>query len=1176
MVSQPSPVVGAAAVSSSSGVTTHMNPVKGVQDKWQLLPAFLKLKGLVKQHIDSYNHFVQFEMKNIVRANANRIIKSDVDPAFFIEFLDIRVGEPRLDESMVALKLTPALCRNRDLSYASPVFVDVDFLNGDQVTRRKNVEIGRIPVMLRSCVCVLHGKSPNELQALGECPHDPGGYFVVKGTEKVILMQEQLSKNRIIVEHDFKKCISACVTSSTSESKSRCQVVFKPPALYFRHNSFVDDIPLCVVIKALGVETDQEMFQMIGTGELDYEVLSCSLQAAQDDGVFTQRAALLYMGKRVRQKVFVPRPGSTAVAPTPPAKRNDRTVIEETRSLLNRVVLSHIESTTHDFKAKIRVLSLMSQRVLEAVKDITTLDDRDYLGNKRLELAGQLVALMFEDLFKRFCTQTKKQADQSLARYLQSKSGAASSGKAPGLGYPDCFRTLPTDIITRGMQTALSTGNWTIKRFRMERSGVSQVLSRFSFIASLGMMTRMNSQFEKGRKVSGPRALQPSQWGVLCPCDTPEGESCGLVKNLSLMTHVTTEDDQKPIIKTVFALGVEDASSLTGEELHDKHTDIVFLNGNLLGVHRYPKQLIANIRHLRRHGKLGQFVSVCENQKQRCVFIASDEGRLCRPLIIVEHGHSRLRQEHMDMLRNGEMNFADFLRTGIIEWVDVNEENNCLIALRDAEIVQDTTHVEIDPLTMMGVIAGLVPYPNHNQSPRNTYQCAMGKQAMGAIAFNQFNRCDTVLYLLVYPQRPLVKTRTIELIGYEQLPAGQNAMVAVMSYSGYDIEDAIVMNRDSIDRGFGRCMLIKKAAVELKKYLNGTADVVFPPPSPAKPTGKQSRGVTVQNRRFQMLDDDGVARVGELVSEDQVYINKYSPINKKEHTGNISRTDISQYRPTPAVFKKPVPAYIDRVVYTENHEATQTFKIMMRMTRRPEYGDKFSSRHGQKGVVGLIVPQQDLPFSDTGWTPDLIMNPHGFPSRMTVGKMLELLGGKSAVLDGKFKYGTAFGGTKVEDIGEVLIEYGYHYSGKEYLTSGITGEALETYVFIGPIFYQKLKHMVQDKIHARGRGPRQILTRQPTEGRAKEGGLRLGEMERDCLVAYGASNLLLERLMLSSDVYHADVCSACGYMGYDGWCPFCKSDGSVATLRLPYACKLLFQEMQAMNVSCRLILKTDF
>jgi DNA-directed RNA polymerase III subunit RPC2 len=567
-------------------------------------------------------------------------------------------------------------------------------------------------------------------------------------------------------------------------------------------------------------------------------------------------------------------------------------------------------------------------------------------------------------------------------------------------------------------------------------------------------------------------------------------------------------------------------------------------------------------------GRVSEFVSIYINHHTNAVHIASDEGRICRPLIVVENQKSKVGKRHLEALRKGTMDFDDFLYKGIVEYVDVNEENDSNIAIYENEINETTTHLEIEPFTILGAVAGLIPYPHHNQSPRNTYQCAMGKQAIGAIAYNQFSRIDTLLYLMVYPQQPMVKTRTIELIKYDKLPAGQNAIVAVMSYSGYDIEDALVLNKASCDRGFGRCQVLRKYAAQLRKYPNRSADRIgdriMDGKDPSKPIEKHA-----------ILSYDGLAMVGEQVSMGQVYIHKEIPLNTTS-TGIGSDYGTNEHKPMPMTYRLADPSYIDKVMISQTENDSMLIKVQTRQTRRPELGDKFSSRHGQKGVVGIIVNQEDMPFADSGVCPDIIMNPHGFPSRMTVGKMLELLSGKAGVLNGTLEYGTAFGGSNVDDMGDILIKHGFSYSGKDFVTSGITGESLPAYIFFGPIYYQKLKHMVQDKMHSRSRGPRAILTRQPTEGRSRDGGLRLGEMERDCLIAYGASQLLLERLMLSSDAHQVDICETCGLMGYQGWCQTCKSTKGVTRMTMPYAAKLLVQELLSMNVLVRLKLEDEF
>ncbi|KAK6044598.1 DNA-directed RNA polymerase, beta subunit, partial [Cooperia oncophora] len=468
----------------------------------------------------------------------------------------------------------------------------------------------------------------------------------------------------------------------------------------------------------------------------------------------------------------------------------------------------------------------------------------------------------------------------------------------------------------------------------------------------------------------------------------------------------------------------------------------------------------------------------------------------------------------------------------------------------------EISQLQIEPFTLLGVCAGLIPYPHHNQSPRNTYQCAMGKQAMGTIGYNQQKRIDSIMYLLCYPQRPLVKSKTIELINFEKLPAGANGIIAVMSYSGYDIEDALVLNKASLDRGYGRCLVYKHAKGTARKYPNQTYDRLMGPsldPLTRKPIYKH-----------RVLDQEGIVFAGARISSKQTMINKHMPHVDYSEVRSIEYKDVS------ITYKNPVPSYAERVLLTYNDEEAHLVKVLLRQTRRPELGDKFSSRHGQKGVCGLIAAQEDMPFNDLGMVPDMIMNPHGYPSRMTVGKLMELLSSKNAVLSGRYHYGTAFGGDQVIDVCNELASRGYNYLGKDMLTSGITGQQLSAYIYFGPIYYQKLKHMVLDKMHARARGPRAVLTRQPTEGRSREGGLRLGEMERDCLIAYGASMLLMERLMVSSDEFKVEVCSDCGLIGYHGWCQNCRSSKSLANIKIPYACKLLFQELQSMNIVPRL------
>ncbi|KAL8794039.1 MAG: hypothetical protein Q9195_003339 [Heterodermia aff. obscurata] len=1113
------------------------------RDKWNLLPAFLKVKGLVKQHIDSFNFFIEVELKKIVQAN--KTVLSDVDPRFFLTYTDIYVGKPTRigeDSNTWSSTITPNECRLRDATYAAPIMVDLVYLKGNRSYRRKGITIGRLPMMLQSSQCVLSGKNEKEMALLHECPLDPGGYFIVNGTEKVILVQEQLSKNRILVEKDPKKeLVQASVTSSTHERKSKCYVIMKNGRIWLKHNVLTEDVPIVLVFKALGISTDKEILALtVGSDTLYQDLFLINYEECSKLGITTQTEALEWIGSRLKIKSRLP-------------DRTGGRTVQEGLEAMRSVILTHVPVSGMNLRPKALYFAFMVRRVLMAHCDGRLVDDRDYYGNKRLELAGQLLSLLFEDLFKKFNHDIRLTIDKVLKKPSRVEFDALTVVQ------------VHANHITQGMNRALSSGNWDLKRFRMKRAGITHVLSRLSYISALGMMTRITSQFEKTRKISGPRALQPSQFGMLCPSDTPEGESCGLVKNLALMTHITTDDEETPVRNLVFILGAQDIETADGRDMHGKGAYIVFINGTPVAITRLPKQFLVGFRKLRRMGRVSEFVSIFINHHHNAVHIATDEGRICRPLIIVEKGKSKVTKRSLQALRKGKIDFDGFLSRGMVEYLDVNEENDANIAMYEPDINETTTHLEIEPFTILGAVAGLIPYPHHNQSPRNTYQCAMGKQAIGAIAHNQFIRIDSLLYLMVYPQKPLVKTRAIELIKYDKLPAGQNAIVAVMSYSGYDIEDALVLNKASVDRGFGRCQLFRKWTTTLRKYPNGTEDRVGDP--------VKENGVAV--KKHALLDENGLAQVGEKVTKGEVYIAKQMPLNAGA-TSLGSDYGTASYRDMPLTYRLDDDAYIDKVLLSVTESESRLLKIQTRQTRRPEVGDKFSSRHGQKGVVGLVAPETDLPFTADGLVPDIIMNPHGFPSRMTVGKMLELISGKAGVLTGIPTYGTAFSGSKVDDMADLLMQHGYSTGGKDMLTSGITGESLPAYVFFGPIYYQKLKHMVQDKVHSRARGPRATLTRQPTEGRSRDGGLRLGEMERDCLIAYGASQLLLERLMLSSDAHQVDICGECGMMGYAGYCQSCKRTEKVVRMTIPYAAKLLVQELGSMNVKARFTLEDEF
>jgi len=847
-------------------------------------------------------------------------IRSDHDPKFYLRYTDCWVGEPSIDEdSYATTQTTPFQCRLRDCTYSAPIYVNVRYTRGRQIVVKKKVIIGRMPIMLRSSKCLLHNKSERQLAAMKECPYDPGGYFIVKGVEKVILIQEQLSKNRVIVEEDAKTgCVSASITSSTRERKSKAYIFIKNGRLFLKHNTLAEDVPICVAMKAMGVESDMEFVQSVGSEPEVIDALALSLEETSKLGILTQKHALKYIGNKMRAKSALTWGKSTLKYGANSSKRK-LSAEDEARDVLANVVLSHVPVVNFDFRAKVIYIGHIVRRLVMVQLGKSSLDDKDYYGNKRLELAGSLLSLLFEDLFKHFNTDLKKQTDMILSKPNRAQAF-------------DVIKTIRPDSITYGMMSAISSGNWVLKRFRMDRAGVTQVLSRLSYMSALGMMTRVNSQFEKTRKVSGPRSLQASQWGMLCPADTPEGEACGLVKNLALLAHITTDMEAGPIERLCRDLGVEDVALLSGNEIHSRNAYCILLNGLILGVHLRPIWLVKSLRTLRRQGQVGEFVSVYLHDSQKAVHIATDGGRVCRPLIIVDEKTSlpRLKQVHVEGLALGTIHIKDLLRQGVVEYIDVNEENNCLIAVAERELevrrraigedykagrVREWmayTHLEIDPMTLLGVVAGLIPNPHHNQSPRNTYQSAMGKQAIGTIGINQYSRFDGLIYTMIYPHKPMVKTRTLDLVNFDNIPAGQNACIAVMSYSGYDIEDAVVLNKASIDRGFGRCMVLKKQQTSVRRYQNGTMDRTCGAPDPsAFPDGEEDK----RYARYRAVDKDGLCMVGEKLDNGTIMVNKESPVDTSTPVERLVQTD---YKYSGSSYRSSAPSYVDRVLISSN------------------------------------------------------------------------------------------------------------------------------------------------------------------------------------------------------------------------------------------------------------------
>ncbi len=1109
------------------------------------MEAYFKEKGLVRQHLDSYNDFIMRRLQEIV--NEIGVVETNI-PGLKVKLGRIRVGEPLVREADGSENpVTPLECRLRNLTYSAPIYLTLIQIENGIEREPVEIPIGDMPIMLRSVKDPLSKLTEDELVKLGEDPKDPGGYFIVNGSERVIVAQEDLAVNRVLVDKGKTGSVTHQAKVVSAGAGYRVSIILerhKDGSLHVVFPAVPGKIPFIIMMRALGLATDKEITYAVSFDpEIQNELLP-SLEQAR--GIDTVEDAMDFIGSRV------------AVGQT----RENR--IKRAEQIIDKYFLPHIGTTPDDRRKKAYYLGQMAAKLIELVLGRRGPDDKDHYANKRLKLAGELLASLFRVAFRTFIKDLKYQIERAK---VKNRRVNISTLVRP-------------DVISERLYHALATGNWV-----GGRTGVSQLLDRTNWLSMLSHLRRVVSPLSRSQPHFEARELHPTQWGRMCPFETPEGPNCGLVKNLALMSYVSVGIDEREVESTLYKLGVipldkifkhiDDIimGSAPAEVLEAIQGSKVFLNGRLIGFHRDGEELARKVRTLRRNGKIHHEVNIAHYIDKYIdeVYVNCDAGRIRRPLFVVENGSLKITKEIIEKVRKGELHFEDLVQMGIIEYLDAEEEENAYIALDPEDLKRDPsyTHMEIWTPAIFGITAITIPYAEHNQSPRNTYQAAMAKQALGLYAANYQLRTDSRGHLLHYPQKPLVQTRPLDIIGYNDRPAGQNMVVAILSFTGYNIEDALIMNKSAVDRGLARSSFFRLYSTEERKYAGGQEDRIEKP----SPGVRGYKGLALYSK----LNEDGLIDPEVEVRGGEILIGKTSPPRFTAEYKEFGLT-ASTRRDTSVAVRHGEKGVVDMVLITDTVEGNKLVKVRVRDLRIPEIGDKFASRHGQKGVIGLLVPQEDLPFTEDGVVPDLIINPHAFPSRMTLGQLMESIAGKYAALSGKTVDATPFYKEPLDNIKIRLLKYGYPMDGTEAMYDGRTGELLKSPVFIGVVYYQRLHHMVADKIHARARGPVQILTRQPTEGRAREGGLRFGEMERDCLVAHGASLVLKDRLLDQSDKTVIYVCEYCGFIGwYDRnkgkyVCPIHKDKGKLYPVTVSYAFKLLLQELMSMCIAPRLIL----
>ena len=1165
-------------------------------DLWELIESYFKedyLHTLVRHQIESYNHFMTHQIiKTIEMFNPIRVVsEKDYDAVsghysleLSLSFENFRIHQPQINENNGAVKpMFPSEARLRNFTYASMTTVDLNIQyiirNGpclDNVqTMHKilpKIQLGKLPVMVGSDICILKQYKHLNCRQTGESACDTGGYFIINGSEKTVLGQERMAENRICCYNISKTHPKyAYMAEIKSVPEFKC-ISPKQIAMFiasknagYGHSILVNiprikkPIPLFIVFRAKGVLSDKAICEMILLDISDkyYSNILSNLQASVIDAnqCMTQESAFNYI---MAQSMYT----STPNIDKEQGMINKR---KFTNDILTQDLFPHCQSQVQ----RIYFLGLMAHKLLCVKFELIQPDDRDSYKIKRVDLVG----VSLNNLFRNYINKVIKDMEKQFIREIENGKWKVTNDYDNIINQTNIHKIIKPSTIDNGIKRALSTGDFGIKHVNSNKVGVGQVLNRLNHIATLSHLRRVSAPITKSGKVIMQRKLHGSSWGFICPAETPEGPSVGVIKNISCMAHVTIQIDGSSIYDHIapYFTKIESIDIANIKELAS--TVKVIVNGSWIGITYCPLDLYNTMHRKKIEGIINIYTSVIFDTTNLEIRICCDGGRFTRPVLRTNINNKPiLTIDIVRQIQSGKLKWNDLLTNckldeSIIEYIDPEEQEYSLIASdirnMDSQCKTKYTHSEIHPSAMLGIAASCIPFPECNQSPRNTYQSAMGKQAMG-VAISE-DRMDKTSYELTYPCRPLVTTKIMNVTGLNKVPSGCNITVAIASHTGYNQEDSVLLNQGSINRGLFQITLLHTEKDKDNQKTNGEEEMR------CIPISEKTKGMKFAN--YGKIQENGLMKVNEHVSNRDIIISKVVPIkeNKNDETKTIKFEDQS------SIYHTTEDTYIDKNYTNRNGDGYTFTKVKLRTLRQPVIGDKFSSRHGQKGTAGNIIPEEDMPFTRDGNKPDIIINPHAIPSRMTIAHLKETLMGKVLVELGLFGDGTCCGIMPVNYIREQLLKLGYEASGEEVMYNGLTGEQIECNIFMGPLYYQRLKHMVYDKQHSRSIGLMSNLTRQPGEGRCRNGGLKFGEMERDCVISHGISRTTYDRFYWSSDKYKTTVCNKCGLIiAYNDkmgiyLCKTCGNRSAFSHIKIPYSCKLLFQELMTMNIVPRII-----